>query len=65
MKKVKKGIEISHWKVGDANGFQAMDPGVTGEEPEIADCFNIEEEGQDDIQKQKEGNNKKGYSKSR
>jgi len=30
-------IEITRWKVGDADGFQAVDPVETGEEPEIAE----------------------------
>jgi hypothetical protein len=32
MKKSKKGIEISHWKVGDSDVFAAADPGWTDEE---------------------------------
>ena len=42
----RKQIEITCWKVGDASdAFQAMDPVETGEEQEIAECYNVEEEG--------------------
>lgn len=63
MKKPQKGIETSHWKVGDADGFQAVDPVDTDEEPEIAECYNIEEDENSGTQKQKEGSKKKCSSK--
>jgi len=59
MKDRRKTIEISRWKVEDADGFQAMDPIETGEEPDTAECYNIEEEvhvgahNQDKIDKEK------------
>lgn len=62
MKKSKKGIEISSWKVGDADGFQAMDPVQTSEDTGIAECYDFEEE-HDATQKQKEGHKEKGVSK--
>jgi DNA-binding phage protein len=42
MKKPKKGIEKSHWKVGDADGFQAVDPVDPDEKPEVAESFDID-----------------------
>ncbi len=42
MKKPKKWIEKSHWKVGDADGFQAVDPVDPDEEPEVAESFDID-----------------------
>ncbi len=47
MKDRKKIIEISRWKVEDSDGFQAMDPTETGEEPEAAECYDIEGEVHD------------------
>jgi hypothetical protein len=41
--------------VGDTDRFQAMGPVETGEEVEIAECYDLEEK-HDGTQKQKEGN---------
>jgi hypothetical protein len=35
MKKTKKGIEISHWKVGGTDAFTSITPGWTNEELDI------------------------------
>ncbi len=38
-------VEITRWKVGnDSDAFQAVDPVETWEEPEIAECYDVEEE---------------------
>jgi len=65
MKNRKKIIEISRWKVEDADGFQAMDPMETGEEPETAECYNIEEEAHDGAHSQNKTGKRKDTTKSK
>jgi len=65
MKDRKKIIEISRWKVEDADGFQAIDPVETGEEPETAECYNIEEDEHDDAQNQRKTYKEKATAKSK
>jgi|GEM_PF-5239467 hypothetical protein len=65
MKDRKKIIEISRWKVEDADGFQAMDPIETGEEPDTAECDNIEEDVHDGAHNQNKTDKGKATTKSK
>ena len=60
MKKRKKGIEISHWKVDGTAAFTAITPGWTDEELDIGqnkdDNYN-DEQNNVDAQTQKLTNN--------
>ena len=47
-----KGIQISHWKVGEADTFKAIAPEWTNDELGISECDDTQKE-YDDTQKQK------------
>jgi len=64
MKNRRKIIEMSRWKVEAAEGFQAMDPAETGEEPETAEYYTIEE-AHDGTQHRRKTGKEKAAAKSK
>ena len=52
MKKAKRGIEISHWKVYGTDAFAAITPGWTDEELDIGpnkeECYDDDQINMDD-----------------